>query len=778
MLKNLKNKEPVVVSYFHNSITAWVVLSISLVLTIAAWNISDSYIESRAKDKFNFEVEKTSQAIYKRMEAYEQVLRGGVGLFNASKNVSRSEWKSYVSTLLIDTYWPGIQGVGYAQMFSAEELEAHENEIRQQGFPDYLVTPAGSREQYSAIIYLEPFSSRNLRAFGYDMYSNPIRREAMHRAAKEGQPALSGRVTLVQETNKDIQAGFLVYLPLYHTNMSLITPEERLAALRGFVYSPFRAKDLFHGISNIKEQLIEYKIFDGDSTEAEELLYDSTQNNGMNELSPPLFTITKSLHLQGRNWTAQFTGYAELNKKLGIIQPAYIAALGLMVDILLFLVILSLSKNRNSVVTYSQEISLMAQELTKTEQRLKHTHAIAKIGSWHLNIITNDLTWSDETYKIFNLLPGSPIDYPRFFSMIHPEEIEKVDKAWQDALAGVPYDLEHKIWAGNELRWVHEKAEIIFDDNSVPIEANGSVQDITERKHSEHELYLAKRVFSSAREGIIITDADADIVDVNSMFSEITGFSHDELIGRNPRILGSGEHSIDEFKAMWEALDKTDFWQGELWNKTKKGRRYLARNIISTVRDAQTNKILNYVGLVSDVTDNLKQQEKMEHLAHHDSLTNLPNRYTFMEQLNKAIAHAKRQKNMMALAFIDLDDFKPVNDQYGHAMGDKVLIKVGEKLNSNLREEDCIARLGGDEFAMMITGQKNINEIQLFMERILNKLTKPYIIDNIEIKISASIGVALYPDHATTADQLLRIADKAMYKAKASGRNRVSINHE
>lgn len=769
--------KPKIVDYFHNSITAWVVLSVSLILTIAAWNISNTYIESRSKDKFNFEVEKTSQAIYKRMEAYEQVLRGGVGLFNASEFVSRSDWKSYVSTLLIDTYWPGIQGIGYAQMFSAEELDAHENKIRQQGFPDYLVTPAGSREQYSAIIYLEPFSSRNLRAFGYDMYSNPIRREAMQRAAQEGQPALSGRVTLVQETNKDIQAGFLVYLPLYHTNMSLITPDERLAALRGFVYSPFRAKDLFHGMLNIKNQLIDYKIFDGDSTEAEQLLYDSTQDKAFKNDQPPLFTITKSLHLQGRDWTAQFIGYKELNNKLDIVQPSYVAVLGLMVDILLFLVILSLSKNRKSVLAHSQKMSLMTKELAITEQRLKHTHAIAKIGSWHLNIITNELTWSDETYKMFNLLPGSPMDYSRFISLIHPDDIERVKKAWQDALAGVPYDIEHKILAVNELRWVHEKAEIIYDVNSEPIEANGSVQDITERKKTEHELYLAKRVFSNAREGIIITDTEANIVDVNPMFSEITGFSHKELVGRNPSILSSGEHSNDEFKAMWEALNNTDFWQGDFWNKTKSGRRFLARNIISTVRDSKTNKVLNYVGLLSDVTEDLKQQEKMEHLAHHDSLTNLPNRYTFMEQLNKAIAHAKRQKNMVALAFIDLDDFKPINDQYGHDVGDKVLINVGEKLNFNLREEDCIARLGGDEFAMMITEQQSVNEIQLFMERILDKLTEPYFVDSIEIEISASIGVALYPNHATTAEQLLRIADQAMYKAKTSGRNQVSMNH-
>jgi len=769
--------KPKIVDYFHNSITAWVVLSVSLILTIAAWNISNTYIESRSKDKFNFEVEKTSQAIYKRMEAYEQVLRGGVGLFNASEFVSRSDWKSYVSTLLIDTYWPGIQGIGYAQMFSAEELDAHENKIRQQGFPDYLVTPAGSREQYSAIIYLEPFSSRNLRAFGYDMYSNPIRREAMQRAAQEGQPALSGRVTLVQETNKDIQAGFLVYLPLYHTNMSLITPDERLAALRGFVYSPFRAKDLFHGMLNIKNQLIDYKIFDGDSTEAEQLLYDSTQDKAFKNDQPPLFTITKSLHLQGRDWTAQFIGYKELNNKLDIVQPSYVAVLGLMVDILLFLVILSLSKNRKSVLAHSQKMSLMTKELAITEQRLKHTHAIAKIGSWHLNIITNELTWSDETYKMFNLLPGSPMDYSRFISLIHPDDIERVKKAWQDALAGVPYDIEHKILAANELRWVHEKAEIIYDVNSEPIEANGSVQDITERKKTEHELYLAKRVFFNAREGIIITDTEANIVDANPMFSEITGFSHKELVGRNPSILSSGEHSNDEFKAMWEALNNTDFWQGDFWNKTKSGRRFLARNIISTVRDSKTNKVLNYVGLLSDVTEDLKQQEKMEHLAHHDSLTNLPNRYTFMEQLNKAIAHAKRQKNMVALAFIDLDDFKPINDQYGHDVGDKVLINVGEKLNFNLREEDCIARLGGDEFAMMITEQQSVNEIQLFMERILDKLTEPYFVDSIEIEISASIGVALYPNHATTAEQLLRIADQAMYKAKTSGRNQVSMNH-
>jgi diguanylate cyclase (GGDEF)-like protein/PAS domain S-box-containing protein len=755
---------------FHNQYTAWMVLGVSLVLTIFAWVLSNAYVESRAQDRFNFEVDNTITAITGRMDAYEQVLRGGIGLFKASDEVTRSDWKAYVSTLLIDTYWPGIQGVGYAEMITPEDRLAHENRLHDEGFPNYGISPGGERDIYSAIIYLEPFSGRNLRAFGYDMYSNPVRREAMRRAADQGKPALSGKVTLVQETNKDIQAGFLVYLPLYRSHMSLISVEERRVALRGYVYSAFRVKDLLQGTLTEGASLIKYKIYDGDVVAPEQLLYDSLSDVGESQL-PGKFREERSLHLQGRNWTIQLSSRLDFDRQLDNAQPTIVAVGGLTVDVLLFIVIMSIARHRKSTSQQALALATTLGKLKSSEQKLKRTHAVARIGSWTLDPATNDLQWSEETYRIFGLAPGAPMDFERFMSFIHVDDRERLNDTWKAALNGARYDIEHRIQVGNEIRWVNERAELSFDSEHKVTLAEGSVQDITERKRAEEALHLTNRVLYHAREGIMIVDADVHFVDVNPMFTEITGYSKDDVLGRSPRMLSSGKHDKSFYQEMWTSLAKTGNWHGEVWNRNKSGELYVEQINISEIRDPDTDQVSNYVGLFSDVTEIHKHRERMEHMAHHDVLTGLPNRLMIMDRMKIAVARSNRHSTKGALLFIDLDGFKLVNDNYGHAVGDRILIEVGQRLSDNLRTEDTVARLGGDEFAILMTDLKSVDEIKPFARRIISSLAEDYIVDSRTIGISASIGIALLPHHANTVDKLMIKADEAMYKAKKAGKN-------
>jgi CHASE1-domain containing sensor protein len=197
---------------FNDGISAWLVLGITLSLTFLASYFSGEYVRHRAEDRFQFEVSDARQRIVERMQHYEQLLRAGQGLFASSDTVTRDEWYRFVTTQKVNERFPGIQGIGYSSMIAPGEKAAHEQTIQAQGFPDYRLKPEGTRAQYSAIVYLEPFDWRNRRAFGYDMYSEPIRRAAMQRARDSGEPAVSGRVTLVQETKQDVQAGFLMYL--------------------------------------------------------------------------------------------------------------------------------------------------------------------------------------------------------------------------------------------------------------------------------------------------------------------------------------------------------------------------------------------------------------------------------------------------------------------------------------------------------------------------------------------------------------------------------------
>ena len=760
----------------HNGIMAWVVLGASVCITIAGWHISNKYVDERARDRFTYEVDSTVQAISKRMEEYEQVLRGGIGLFKASTHVERDEWHAYVSNLVIDTYWPGIQGIGYAVMVKPGDVKAHEEEIRSTGFPRYRISPAGSRDLYSAIIYLEPFNTRNRRAFGYDMYSNPIRREAMDRAARSGGPAMSGKVTLVQETGKDVQAGFLVYLPLYNQDMPIATAEERWQALLGFVYSPFRAKDLLHGILGSGIPALNYQLYDTAVIREENLLYDSHSNAPFG-LGEGRYRTTRSLQLQGREWTLVFRSTAAFDKSMESAQPMIVASFGVVIDILLFVVITSLARNRRQLTRQAVETNDMLEKLKISEYRLQRTHEVASIGSWQLDLQTNDLIWSTETYQIFGLSNGAPISFERFQEFTHPDDRERVKKAWSGALKGLPFQVEHRIIVqeadDESIRWVEQRGNFIFNQENEVTFVEGSVQDISERKQSEQALRLSARVVEHARESIIITDADAHIIDINPMYTEMTGYSRDEVIGRNPSMLSSGRHDRAFYDAMWQSLKDKGIWTGELWNKHKNGSLFLQKTNISAVIDPDAKKISHYVAMGSDITEAYEQKKQLEELAMHDPLTGLANRNLFMDRLEHAISRAKRRNTILALAFIDLDGFKPVNDQHGHAIGDQTLIEVAKRLLRHLREEDTAARLGGDEFCILYSDVPGRDTIYQFLQRVLDQLNAPYFIGNVQVRISASIGIAIYPDHGETSSALLHCADQFMYQAKEKGKNQI-----
>ena len=701
-MSELKPKSILFADIFHNRFTAWVVLGISLAITLLGWIITTQYVNKQVESRFLFEVKTATDAIEKRMQEYEQVLRGGVGLMKSSKVVDRQEWQVYVSNLLIETYWPGIQGIGYAEMVKPQDKSAHEERIRKEGFPNYVISPGGERDIYSAIIYLEPFSARNIRAFGYDMYSNPVRREAMLRAAKTGGPALSGRVTLVQETDVDVQAGFLVYLPFYEKGMPVVTEDDRLQAIKGFVYSPFRAKDLFHGILGDDDPVIDYQIYDGDFSVDNALLYDTLKEFKVNKADiDSNLRETVELELLGRKWHIDYQGRADLKETIVGVEPNLIVVVGLIIDAILFWVIFSLAKQRDALTIQSDEFSQLMEQFKDSESRLKLTHEVAKLGSWNRDLRSNTLSWSDQTYRIFGLAPGAPIDNELLTGFYYKNDINKVRSAWKEAITGKPFDIEHRIWSNGVLRWVNQRAEVIFDEMRRHIFAQGSIQDITDRKETELALRLGTRVIQSARESILITDANANLIDVNPMFSELTGYSRAEVVGKNPRFLGSGRHDGAFFEEMWNELGASGTWQGEIWNKTKHGDVFACRINISTLKDELTGETLNYVGMFSDVTEIRQQQERMEHLAHHDPLTDLPNRLEFMDRLSQEVSRTVRYDRMMAVAYIDLDGFKPVNDDYGHLVGDLALKEVAERLRFAVRKEDLVARLGGDDFAVI-----------------------------------------------------------------------------
>ncbi|MEP3896784.1 sensor histidine kinase [Rhodopirellula bahusiensis] len=353
----------------RSSALAWCILAISLTVTAIAWFLSSQYIRDRASDRFLFRVSEMEVSIEQRMLEYEQVLRGGVGLMEASNNVSRAEWRTYFENSRFQEYYPGIQGVGFSQVVDAEAKDAFVQSVRAEGFPDFDIRPAGERDRYTAIVYLEPFDWRNQRAFGFDMYSEETRRAAMDAAIASGDPTISGVVTLVQETEDDVQRGFLLYLPVFERGQPVETSEQRMAAVTGFVYAPFRSRDLMIGIRKSNLPDIEFKVYDSVDLTEDALLYDSSQPF----LAEPKtgdadFVLTKRLHLRGRDWTIHFESQPDFISGGESAISLAVAFVGLLVDVLLFLIIGSIGRQQRHAETLAEQ---MTSEFRKAQKQFQ-----------------------------------------------------------------------------------------------------------------------------------------------------------------------------------------------------------------------------------------------------------------------------------------------------------------------------------------------------------------------------------------------------------------------
>ncbi|MBT8769164.1 bifunctional diguanylate cyclase/phosphodiesterase [Metapseudomonas boanensis] len=313
-----------------------------------------------------------------------------------------------------------------------------------------------------------------------------------------------------------------------------------------------------------------------------------------------------------------------------------------------------------------------------------------------------------------------------------------------------------------------------------PIPINGEpciltiARDITERQQMQEKLQQAATVFESTAEGVMITDAEQRITAVNRAFSEITGYSEAEALDQTPRLLASGHHDSAFFAAMWYQLEQDGHWQGEIWNRRKNGEQYPEWLTINAVRD-NSQGVTHYVGVFADISPLKHAQARLDHQAHHDPLTGLPNRLLFENRLQLALNDAATDNHHGAVLFIDLDRFKHINDSLGHPVGDQLLKGIANRLRDQLRDIDTVARLGGDEFIILLPGLHNAGDAQAVANKLLACFDAPVPAGNHEFFISASIGISLFPEHGTDVATLVKNADAAMYRAKACGRNRVEL---
>ncbi|ASP40526.1 GGDEF domain-containing protein [Bacterioplanes sanyensis] len=413
------------------------------------------------------------------------------------------------------------------------------------------------------------------------------------------------------------------------------------------------------------------------------------------------------------------------------------------------------------------------EQLSQREQLLRRTEKLASIGSWFDDLVSGQITISEQTARIFGLDEDQRlVTIDDFYRHLHPDDRQRVRHELHDSVRrGEATDLTYRIIDQHgRQRTLHGMAEVITDDSGQAIARYGSLQDITEQEVRERHLLQAAKVLESTNEGVVVTDANGMIEAINPAFSRITGYDESEVLQHSIAVLKSSRHDARFYQDMLRQLSITGQWRGEVWNRRRSGEIFPQWLTITAVQDG-LGKTGNYVGVFTDMSSQRRSEQQLEQLSHYDSLTNLPNRRLLIQRLQHAIEHG-HDGQQLALIAIDLDHFKHINDSLGHPAGDRLLKQFAQRLRRRLRDSDTVARQGGDDFMVMIEQVQGREYVAKIADIIKRLLCQPFDLGiGQELMIGASMGITLYPDDGNSVTQLLSNADVAMYRAKQRGRN-------
>jgi diguanylate cyclase (GGDEF)-like protein/PAS domain S-box-containing protein len=424
------------------------------------------------------------------------------------------------------------------------------------------------------------------------------------------------------------------------------------------------------------------------------------------------------------------------------------------------------------ISTDISELKRLEMSLLENEKLLSESQRIARIGSWRIDLPANKVTWSDETYRIFQTTQDSfKQNIEAFTQRIDPQERQALQTWLNDLLehekAGTQ-QFKMLLPDGNE-RILEMHGELNCDANGQATAINGTVQDITERLLAEQQLRLNAQVFDFSREGIIITDAQNKIVSVNPAYTEISGYSFEEALGRNPRLVSSGKQDKAFYEEMWRQILNQGHWQGEVINRRKNGKLFPQWLSISVIRD-QSGHISHHIGIFNDLSEYKAAEERIQFLSNFDPLTHLPNRDLLRDRTQLALAAAQRANSSFALMYLDVDRFKIVNDSMGPSIGDQLLKELARRLIEHLHPDDTLCRQGGDEFIFLLPNTDAEGAAHV-AQKMLELIAQPFTLEGQRMTLTASIGIAQYPQDGNELEQLAQSADAALFRAKQNGRN-------
>ncbi len=474
---------------------------------------------------------------------------------------------------------------------------------------------------------------------------------------------------------------------------------------------------------------------------------------------------------------------APLIVSFGLEDTTVSLAMGAMVTLFLFFIAANAAHvGRSLYENFMLRIRAEEQKqvLRRSETRLNQAQRTAHIGNWELDLVGNSLHWSDEIFRIFEIDPAKfGASYEAFLNTIHPDDRDRVNQAYTDSLVSrKPYDIVHRLrFADGRIKFVHERCESQFDADGKALRSLGTVQDITERKKDEIALQESEARFRFMLENSpiaarITNIATGQVVFANQRYAALMESEPNKVIGTNPNQYYANPQ---EYAEVQEQLGRGVQVTNRLVEMLIPNEHERTKWVLASYLQLEYQNEPALLGWFYEITDRKEMEEKIQHLAYHDPLTDLPNRMLFTDRLQQALSSAKRDKGKLALMFIDLDKFKPVNDMLGHNVGDLLLKEVAQRILCCLRESDTVGRIGGDEFVVLLPIIKTEQDAMEVAEKIRYSLDQPFELVGCSLNISSSTGIAIYPEHGNDEKLLLKNADDAMYYAKSVGRDNVQI---
>lgn len=740
-------------------------LFVMIFLKANQWEYSSSMSDFRLLSQQS--VNQVQTRLEEQTSLLEQM--SGIFLHDAKGSVTRAEFHRFVQKSLLR--FPMIQALEWVPWVDAEHRASFEAEqgkdipgfeIRERNAMGQLVR-ANERAAFYPVTYIEPLAG-NQAAMGFDLASNPKRREALNKAIQSGTAVTTPALHLVQDFQP--QAGVLLLLA--------VNPHDRKS---GVVLSVLRMGDfmdkllqdthpmLYTRLVDLDEQT---PIYDNFAPESPQALYERTFDFGSRHYR--LETAPTPVYLMQHHGWQSWSVLAA-----GILGTGLLGALFLL--------------GTGYTTRIEAQVDERTRELKESRKHLQEAQHMAQIGSWELDIAKNILHWSDEIYNIFEIDPASfGASYEFFLNTVHPEDRSLVENTYTESVNNrTPYNIEHRLlFPDGRIKFVHERCQTFYDLDGQAVLSTGTVQDITERKMQEHQLGLFRNLFELTSDCVFLISPKADFrfVFVNDATCRHFGLERSELL----------KLRIPD----WDPNFKDQASLEALWKKIKEKRGLLVETIhrVASGREVPVEVSGNYLlyqgeeyiaGYFQDITERKASEEKIRTLAFYDSLTQLPNRRLLGDRLTQAMAVSKRSGYYGAVMFLDLDNFKPLNDSYGHDVGDLLLIEVARRISDSVRDTDTVARFGGDEFVVMLNEldtnkAESTAQANIVAEKIRATLEAPYFLtvhnrDNpakaIEHRCSSSIGIALFIGHEASPEEIIKWADVAMYRAKECGRNSI-----